>query len=107
MKTSDIISLASVIVAIVSVGSMIYFKNKANSKDDVSIIAIMKNNLDHLTVDIKDIKDGVKEINKKLNFNSEEIRSLQEQVKTLFKDVEELKYNVKDLEHERSDAQSR
>ena len=104
MTTSEYISLGSFIVAILAIFVTIYYKNKANSKDDVSIVAIMKNNLDHLTSDVKEIKYGVKEINKKLNFNSEEIRSLQEQVKTLFKDVEELKNNVKDLEHERSNA---
>lgn len=107
MTTSEYISLGSFIVAILAIFVTIYYKNKANSKDDVSISAIMQNDLSHLVDDVRDIKDTVKEINKKLNFNSEEIRSLQEQVKTLFNDVKELKDNVKDLENEGSNAKSR
>lgn len=102
MTTSEIISLVSVVFGII-MGIVAYKRNDKNDiKEDVSVVAIMKNNLEHLTSDIKEIKDGVREINKKLNFNSEEIGKLKEQMKTLFENQKDLKSRVKDLENGRN-----
>lgn len=102
MKISDIISLGSLILAFVVFIASQKRNNKTDIKENVSVIAIMENNLNHLIDDVKEIKEGVKSINLTLNVNTKEITALKEQVKTLFNDVDTLKKTVKELQSERS-----
>lgn len=98
----DIINLGSLVLALV-VFLVAQFRNgKSDIKEDVSVIAIMENNLNHLVDDVKEIKEGVQLINATLNTTGKEITSLKEQAKTLFNKVKTLEDTVKELQDERN-----
>lgn len=102
MRISDIISLGSLILAFVVFIASQKRNNKTDIKENVSVIAIMENNLNHLIDDVKEIKEGVQLINATLNTTGKEITSLKEQVKTLFNKVKTLEDTVKELQDERN-----
>lgn len=98
----DIINLGSLVLALVVFLVAQSRNGKSDIKEDVSVIAIMENNLNHLVDDVKEIKEGVQLINNTLNTTGKEIASLKEQVKTLFNKVKTLEDTVKELQDERN-----
>lgn len=98
----DIINLGSLVLALVVFLVAQSRNGKSDIKEDVSVIAIMENNLNHLIDDVKEIKEGVQLINTTLNTTGKEIISLKEQVKTLFNRVNTLEDTVNELKDERN-----
>lgn len=83
---SVIISACMLVIAFITY-------NRGTRKMDgeqISNMAFLKNELDHIKSDLSDIKDSISEIKKGSNSMEVELSQIKEQITTLFKRVEAL-----------------
>lgn len=83
---SVIISACMLVIAFITY-------NRGTRKMDgeqISNMAILKNELEHIKSDLGDIKDSISEIKKGSNSMEVELSQIKEQITTLFKRVEAL-----------------
>ena len=83
---SVIISACMLVIAFITY-------NRGTRKMDgeqISNMAFLKNELEHIKSDLSDIKDSISEIKKGSNSMEVEISQIKEQITTLFKRVEAL-----------------
>ncbi len=83
---SVIISACMLVIAFITY-------NRGTSKMDgeqISNMAFLKNELEHIKSDLSDIKDSISEIKKGSNSMEVELSQIKEQITTLFKRVEAL-----------------